>query len=155
MPTPPSPRLGLLVVPSDPTLPTAAVEAVRASWHAAGIDERLVPGGHGRVWTDAGTSVRFVSTRQGGFRVGCPRDGRTVVAGFVRALSAWRAGGPRRLACVCGEVHDLADLAYAPPAAFATAWIVVEDVAAPALDPVAASLAKELWGEVRIVLRRG
>jgi hypothetical protein len=115
----------------------------------------ILAGGYARARVERFDAPRFVSNQRGGFRVTCPRDGRNVVPAFNRALPAWRAGGPRTLACGCGEVHDLADLAYFPPAAFARGWIALEGAEAVELLPEARRLAEAAIGRVRIVVRRG
>lgn len=155
-------RVAVMLLPADPERPPEDAAAVLDRWRAAGFlagdrpgPRPLVPGGFARVRADLGDRVRFVANGMGGFRVYCPDTGANVVPSFDRALEAWRAGGPRALACTCGALHDLAALDYRPPAGFARGWIAVEDAAAVDIDPAALAEAEACLGEVRIVLRRG
>lgn len=126
------------------------MEAAVARLDAAGLwPDGLAPGAHARLVV--APRQRFVANRQGGFYVRCPVDQSLVGDRFLRALTAWREGGPRALECACGATHDLAALAFAPAAGFAWAWIEVPEVEAPEL----AEEALAVLGEVRIVLRRG
>ncbi len=155
MPPPASHRLAVLVLAADPDADGRAIADLAAAWQPLAASRGLVPGGHGPMVVEGDGPVRFLANRQGGFRVYCPRTGANVVAAFVAAITAWRAGGPRRIGCPCGDDHDLAALAYAPEAGFARAWITIPDAASADLAPAAAQVAKDLLGEVRIVLRRG
>lgn len=152
MPPPASHRLALLVLRADPDADPAPVEALARGWAGAGD---LVADGHSPARLRRSATPVFLANRQGGFRVFCPETGDNLVPTFVPALGAWRAGGPRRLTCACGATHDLAALCYRPEAGFARVWIEIPDVGAAELSPAADRLAKELLGEVRIVLRRG
>lgn len=116
----------------------------------------LVAGGFGRVRAVDWGEERLVANRQGGFRVRCPATGANVVPAFNHAMTAWRAGGPRALACGCGATHDLADLDFAPDAAFARAAVEILDAEDAALTPEAEAVARATWGEApRVILRRG
>ncbi|MFZ5478115.1 MAG: hypothetical protein ACOZNI_15210 [Myxococcota bacterium] len=115
----------------------------------------LVAGGFARARVERFDGHGFASNQRGGFRVGCPRDGRNLVPAFNRAYPAWREGGPRALACDCGERHDLADLRYAPDAGFARGWIALAGAGDADVTPEARAVADAAVGRVRIVLRRG
>ncbi len=155
MPPPASHRLDMLVLSHDPLADRSAVADLVAAWTPLAAQSALVAGGHGLVRLEGDGPLRFLANRQGGFRVYCPVSGENVVGAFVVALTAWRAGGPRTLQCPCGTPHDLTTLAYAPPAGFAASWILIPDVASAELTPEAVRIAKEVLGEVRVVLRRG
>lgn len=107
-------RLDLLLLREGGPWPASALGRLRA----AGFDAELF---HAEA-------ERFLSNRQGGFHVRCPRTGEGIARPFARAVEAWRAGGARRLDCPCGQAHDLAELAFDPPAAFARDWIELHDV---------------------------
>ena len=114
----------------------------------------LVSGGFafGRVL--AFEREQFISSGQGGFRVFCPVHGTLVTAAFVPALTGWRAGGERIVACGCGASHDLAHLDFRPACGFSTEWLELLDAASDELDPAAAAVYQG-QGPRGIVLRRG
>ena len=155
MPPPASHRLAVLVLAADPDADGRSIADLAAAWALLAAAGGLVTGGHGSMVLEGDGPVRFLANRQGGFRVTCPDTGTNVVGAFVPALTGWRAGGPRGMRCPCGGVHDLAALVFAPEAGFARAWITISDVASADLAPRAAQVAKDLLGEVRVVLRRG
>lgn len=156
-------RLTLHLVPADPDAPPARVEALRArlvaeGWLAADGTpgpRPLVAGGFARARVETFEAPRFLSNWQGGFHVRCPVTGENVVAAFSGALSAWRAGGPRAVACGCGATHDLAALRYAPEAAFARGWVALIDAADAEVHPDALALAEAALGGARVIGRRG
>lgn len=157
-------RLALLLLPGEPEAPVALVEAGLAAlrndgWGEAG-PRALVEGGclPPAVEVVASGAVGFLSSGLGGFRVRCPVDGRAVVAPFNAALTRWRGGGERSLACPCGRLHDLVALDFAPPAAFARAAIRLGEVASVELAAGAEAVLGRQWGAhggLRAVLRRG
>ncbi|MFN7142967.1 MAG: hypothetical protein ACK4YP_04275 [Myxococcota bacterium] len=154
-------RLSILLLPADPDTPGERAEALRARLERDGWlsgdtpgPRALVDGGFARARVEVFDTPRFASNNQGGFRVSCPVDGASVVVPFSRALERWRNGGPRALACTCGETHDLAALVYAPEAGFARGWLALLDVGGAAVDPAALALADEVLGGVRVVARR-
>lgn len=150
MPPPARHRLDLLVVPKDPDAPADVMRRAVDDLGAAGLwPHGLGDGGPARL-VDLGRQL-FLSNRQGGFRVRCPGDGRIVHDPFVHALEAWRGGGTRILRCPCGDAHDLAELSYSPPAAFALAWIEVPEVQTPELTV----FARALLPQARVLYRRG
>lgn len=161
MPPPARHQLALLVLPAEPDGPLDRGSALMAAWRAAGFalgpgpGHPLVEGGCAAARACAAPAARFLANRQGGFRVRCPATGANAVPAFSRALEAWRRGGPRRLACDCGATHDLNALDFAPPAGFARSWVEVVDAASPVLLPEAARIVEEVWGESRVVWRRG
>lgn len=171
-------RLDLLVLPRDPDAPADALAPVIAAWVAAGFlrvgddalastgpgftsgtlrhayalgARALVAGGVGHVVWMREAAARFLANRSGGFRVRCPSSGALVTDRLHPAMAAWRAGGPRVLACACGGTHDLAVLDYVPAAGFARGWIELDDVGGADLVAEARALAPD----VRVVLRRG
>ncbi len=156
-------RVSLLLLPADLDAPGSVVVAALAALRDAGFVGPggapgacpLVVGAFASARAEVFDGVRFASSGQGGFAARCPVDGTNVVAAFNGALPAWRAGGPRVLACGCGREHDLADLRYLPAAGFARGWIALVDVGGLDLTPEAhAALTTHLPG-VRIVVRRG
>ncbi|MDP2308191.1 MAG: hypothetical protein Q8P18_19380 [Pseudomonadota bacterium] len=156
-------RLSLLLLAADPERPGDFAEKLfeallDGGWIAqdGGPGPRpLVPGGFARARLETFDSVHFASSGQGGFAVRCPVTEQNVVSGFNRALEAWRAGAPRRLACVCGQAHDLIELHYAPQAGFARAWVALVDVQGVELTPEAYAEAERQLMGVRMVVRRG
>lgn len=155
-------QVALFVMSMDPDRPGDAALALLRRFRAEGFvdGERpgprpLVDGGFAAARVEVFPRERFVANRQGGFRVFCPKDGTNVVPAFNPALEAWRAGGPRLLACACGEPHDLADLDYRPPAGFARGWVCLTDAGTLELTPEALALAEAEFGRVRVVARRG
>jgi hypothetical protein len=156
-------RLTLHLVSAVPDAPPARVEALRSRLRAEGWlsdDARpgprpLVAGGFDRARVETFDAPRFLSNWQGGFRVRCPNNGESAVDAFSAALAAWRAGGPRAMACGCGATHDLAALRYAPEAAFARGWLALLDAADAEVHPEALALAGDVLGGVRVIGRRG
>lgn len=159
-------RLDLHLVAPDPDAhpieqARAALEALRreevidAFGRPAANADGWIEGGFRRVRLDDPGHVALVANQTGGFRVGCPTCGANVVPAFVRALSSYRAGGPRALACpTCHAGVALESLAFAPPAAFARVGLVTEDVGSVRLTAEASA-----WVDVRLrdwkrILRR-
>ncbi len=142
MPPRASSRLRLFVLPgADDATPAAQV---------------LVAVGSLGTGTEAWSGrERFFANGQGGFRVGCPLDGRSLTGPFRVAIEAWRAGGARSLACPCGDQHDLDALRYEPPAGFAREALVVNDALSAELPPPTRSAIATLWPGVRVVGSRG
>jgi hypothetical protein len=162
---PASHRLGLLLAPPSGAGSTLADATWAARAKAALAEAGLlgvsgasspVDGGCAAVRAEAYDRERFVANRQGGFRVTCPDGGGSVVPLFNRAIMAWRDGlGPRRMACSCGAEHDLADLRYAPPAAFTRSALVLEDVGGAAPTEAATRCIEAAVGPFVVVWRRG
>jgi hypothetical protein len=159
-------RLALLVLPGDPDLDPARIDALIERW----VEEErlkvashawepgsapLVEGGFRRARVERFDRVRFVSSGLGGFRVTCPDGGGSVVEAFDRAHSTWVRGGPRTLTCRCGREHDLAALGFAPEAGFARAWIALQEVEGLDLAAEARRGAEQILGTVHLVARRG
>lgn len=161
MPALPRHHLSLVILPPDPDAPGGRAAPLLAAWAAAGFGlgpgpgRALVEGGVRRVRAVEEPVVRFVANRQGGFRVRCPRTGENVVGAFSDALERWRAGGPRRLQCPCGVVHDLDQLDFAPGAGFGRSWAELVDVGSAELVTEATRIVEEVWGPSRLVWRRG
>lgn len=131
-------RLDVLFLPLDPTDRGWASAAAQRLGAAGRWPAGVVDGAVARVV--AAPDVRFLSNHQGGFFVRCPVTGANVAAPFSSALERWRTGGPRGLSCSCGREHDLATLAFSPPAGFAAAWIAAEDAAAAEPGPETTAL---------------
>lgn len=147
MPPRASSRLRLILVPAGPGFPPAEVVlgALRS------LDWGVAPES-ARAWSGP---ERFFANGQGGFGVRCPEGGASVADRFVTALEAWRRGGERALGCACGQVHDLAALDYAPPAAFASTAIELADVGSAELAEPAAAALGAFWPGFRVVGSRG
>ena len=146
-------RLDLLLLPAEPDTGRAAIEAAWDGLRAAGV---IPVGGGGRVRLDVHDTVRFWANRTGGFRVACPDQRVPIVAAFVRALEAWRVGGPRVLACpACGDAHPLEALAFAPDAGFARGAVCLEQVEHAEVPRGVHDALVDAWGGVRVVARRG
>ncbi len=162
-------RLRLCVLAPDPDAPA---EDLRAAW-AALVDggwllaspedgaeavagsRPLVVGGFARASLQVSERVRFLANGTGGFHARCPACDGALAAGFARALTAWRAGGPRRVACPCGHEGDLDAVSFAPMAGFAIAWLALEDVGSAELLPDASAALGQVLGGVRVVGQRG
>ena len=163
MPPPASHRLDLLLLAPTPEAPGAWAESVLEVWRGAGFlageapgPRELVAGGFARAWAEVYDRERFFANRQGGFRVRCPTGGGNVVPSFNPAMTAWRTrDGSRRLVCPsCGQVHDLAELDYLPPAGFARGVVVVSEAEASAFSTAGLAALGPL-GPGRLVWRRG
>lgn len=160
----PTHRLDLYLVPRERPPPGAgtalltALAALGVLTDGGGPGPRareLVAGGFGRVrFDDPGTEVLYAN-QLGGFRVTCPARGANVVPAFQAALQLWRAGGARSVACPeCGAQHDLAELDFAPPAAFGFCALVVADAGDRVLRPDAAAEIEAALGRCVLVWRR-
>ena len=98
----------------------------------------LPPEGAGRDGVFFGWRVEIGATklyanRLGGFRVRCPSCGGNLVPAFSRV---WRDHPDPSTAVdcpTCGARPPLRELAFAPPAAFGSAALVLVDVAEPAV----------------------
>lgn len=162
-----SPRLELVLVPSDPeAAPIAPARALLEAWISRGVlmpdggagprAAELLPEGFSRVRLDLPDGVGFYANRQGGFRVACPEGGANLVAAFVHATGAWRAGGPRTLSCpACGHTHPLEALDFRPPAAFGRLAIVIADVGSATLPVAARAEVERALGPFATIGRRG
>ncbi len=127
-------QLGLLLLCDDPIPLVARLLAdgflragdIPGTWRPGPVD--LVGGGFLQARVVPFDSEQFISSGQGGFRVWCPDGGPNITAAFARALTNWRAGGARSMACGCGAVHDLPDLDYRPSCGFSRGWVELVDV---------------------------
>ncbi len=139
-------RLDVVLVFIDPP----RVRPVPRPW----LDS-LLADGFADVFEVGFDAPRFIANHQGGFRVSCPETHRSIVGPFNRALSDWRTGQRRQIACPsCGAEHDLAALEYAPPAAFGSYIVELRDVASAAVsDEAARDLAHRL-GAFKVVFKR-
>ncbi|MEC7946426.1 MAG: hypothetical protein VX265_02595 [Myxococcota bacterium] len=148
----PSHRLDLAVVPADPDrpVPASAAQELVDAW------TMFPPAGARAVRVDLPGEVTLYANQLGGFRVRCPASGGNLVGEFGRAMTAWRRGGRRALACpCCGSEHALASLDFAPPAAFARGGVVLADVDVSTLGEAARREAEVLLGgPVRVIGRR-
>ncbi|MSQ02423.1 MAG: hypothetical protein EXR71_11120 [Myxococcales bacterium] len=142
MPPRASSRLRLFVLPGQGDVAAAAEVLTALSGVVSGAE----------TWSGR---ERFFANGQGGFRVGCPYDGRSLTGPFRVAIEDWRAGGPRLLLCLCGEQHDLGDLRYEPPAGFAREALVVNDAPSGELSAPATAVLAQFWPGARVVGSRG
>lgn len=147
-------RLDIVLVPDDPdrkVLP-ADLRALAAAWQGR---KDLVEGGVGAIRADLPSDVTLYGNQLGGFAVRCPDTSQNLVPLFNRAMTAWRAGGARTLACsACGVQHPLEALDYAPPAAFACGAMVLADVNNRSPTDHALAEAEAVMGPLRVILRR-
>ncbi len=162
MPPRASRRLAVLLLPDEPSAPRGLGTIAFAALEARSLTARVVIGGNGLVGPEERDAIAFVSNRQGGFSVRCPLPPSApggsppiLTRQFAGALERWRSGAERSVVCECGTRHDLAALAFAPPAGFARTWLRIEDAASGDVDPVALTAVAEVFGGVRILLRRG
>ena len=156
-----SQRLDLLVLPISMEQPlTSDAEAVimdRWSVDIRGYSEnmgRYIDGGAARVWVDRPGRIVLYANQSGGFRVRCPVSDAILSAEFGRAHRDWKAGGPRTVRCVCGEVHPLESCVLSPPGAFATWAIVFASVNSVVLSERAVADLNECVGPFQTILRR-
>jgi len=112
----------------------------------------LVDGGYASIRVDLPDDLVLYANGQGGFHVTCPVSGDNVVPTFGRALTAWRAGGPRALECpACGATHALEHLEFAPPAVFGRGAIVLVDVADATVRDAARGQLEEALGPLDVI----
>lgn len=160
-------RLDLLFVAAAPdrSVDAAAFNTLEAGWRAEGLiatsgpgagpqRDALLPGGFARLWLDLAPDGALFANQLGGFRPRCPDSGAPLARPFAAAMEAWRAGGPRSLACPCGRVHPLEALDFEPPAAFARGAVIFSDVRS--VEPTRRCLEaiRALLGPHRLLLRR-
>lgn len=160
MPPRPGHHLDLYLIP-DAERPLPPGEGLWNQLEADGIRigrlagpkaQMLVRGGFAGVRLDDPGRARLYANGQGGFRVSCPDQQGNVVPAFQSALTAWRGGAARRLACPsCGRGHDLADLRFSPPAVFGLGAVVLIDVAHHRLTDGGLRWAQDLLGPVHVV----
>jgi len=142
----PSHRLDLVLVFVDPP-PKQAVP--QFPWR------QLLPAGFDDWRAVLFEREQFVANHQGGFRVSCPGPGGNLAPQFSKALSAWRHGAQRRVQCPhCQQSHDLAELAFAPQAAFGRFAVELHDVVGIELDAGLQQRAMRDLGPFSLVLRR-
>ena len=154
-------RLDLLALPSDLNSPAneTAFIALAERW---GLDARgesgdshaLVEGGCRRVWFDRPGRLMLYANQTGGFRARCPDTAALVSAEFGRSHRAWKAGGPRTMACVCGGVHPLEDVVLQPAGACARWAVVFSSAEGLGLTKRARGDLEELFGPVQVIVRR-
>lgn len=153
MPPPASRWLSLWLIPEQ--IASYDPQTVLSAWAQAGLGlENLVVGGLTQIEAGQGKE-RFFSWGQGGFRVFCPQNGAALATDFGRAMGQWRAGGPRQLACGCGQMHDLHALHFQPPAGFAQTWIGLRGAVESEVSPIALEIVRAYWGDVRVLPHRG
>lgn len=160
----PHPRhqLDLIWLPTDPDrpLPEGAASLQDLGWAdergLAGPDAgQLVEGGYAAIRIETRPRVDIWANQQGGYRVRCPDTGDNLVPAFLQALSTYRGGGERSLACPsCGATHPLESLDFAPDAGFSSWALVLRDVQAG--RPVEGAVARisAVLGPVRWLVRR-
>lgn len=156
-----SQRLDLLVLPRsiEQPLPAAAEAQLLERWN---VDSRgyskhidlLIEGGCARIWVDRPGRIMLYANQTGGFRVRCPQTQAIISSEFGRAHRDWKAGGPRTLPCVCGQVHPLEACTFNPSAAFATWAIVFAAAGGVALSERAERDLIQCIGPFQAVLRR-
>lgn len=152
-------RLDVVVVSTEiERVPDAAAfEALRARWEAAGRleDGSLIEGGFRRLRLDLPDHIALYANHQGGYYVRCPQTGGNLAREFSAAVQAWRAGGPRTLACAhCGSTHPLEAVQLAPPGAFGRGAVVFSDAGSVALADDVLPMLEPILGEGRVIVRR-
>jgi hypothetical protein len=159
-------RVDLHLVPEDPDAqPSPGWSALwargveRGWWTADGEAgpraEELVEGGFAKASLEWASPMRLVANGLGGFQVRCPACSAPLARAWQGALAAWRAGGPRELACpACGVTRDLHHLDLRPPAAFFQVGLHLADVGRIAVQPSARSSLEAETGPLRAVARR-
>lgn len=149
----------LAVQPADRDPGAPAIDALWADLIGHGLiladgsagpsADRLVAGGFARARTERHDAPVLYANLQGGFHVSCPVTGANVVPAFTAAV---RDG---RMACpACGGVHALPDLAYAPPAAWSRAALVLADAEAATVGADGRAVVDRHLGPVAVVVRR-
>ena len=154
-------RLDLLALPSDlnsaPDESAFAALSLRWSLDArgkSGDSAALVEGGCRRVWFDRPGRLMLYANQTGGFRARCPANSAIVSSEFGRAHRAWKAGGPRTMACVCGAEHALEHVVLQPAGAFAQWAVVFSSAEGLGLTDRAMGDLVELFGPIRTIVRR-
>ncbi|MEQ1508607.1 MAG: hypothetical protein ABMB14_40620 [Myxococcota bacterium] len=159
-------RLDLVAVPADADRDAVHGHRLLDRLRADGVldptdgagpaAERWVVGGFARIRVDDPGIVVLYANRQGGFRVRCPQTGEPVIRAFEAAVTAWRSGEPRQLACPsCGRFHALDALDAEPPIAFGAWAVVTADAGSATLTPEAQGWLDEAVGATRVISVRG
>ena len=125
MPPHPTHRLNLWLVPSDPErgVPDSAASGLAGlkaehDGNPRRWGDALLPGGWTHARLDRPSSPHLYGNKQGGFQVRCPTCRTPLVREAAEALSRWRAGKGRTLACPhCATTSPLEALNYRPAAA--------------------------------------
>ena len=154
-------RLDLLALPADlnSTADASAFAALSERWSLDGRGKSsdltaLVEGGCRRVWFDRPGRLMLYANQTGGFRTRCPVTAAIVSSEFGRSHRAWKEGGPRTMACVCGAVHALEDVILQPAGAFARWAVVFASAQSLALTERAVADLVELFGPIQTIVRR-
>ena len=160
MPILPGHSLDLYLVPNS-ALETPPLEVCLAALEAEDLVAGrrggpramgLVSGGFQGVRLDRPGRLTLYANRQGGFRVSCPTTRDNVAPAFQAAPTAWRAGGPTRIACPsCGEVHLFDELVYAPAAAVGWGAVGLLDVETASVLEAGRAQVERVLGPVTIV----
>ncbi len=162
----PSHRLDLYMMPTHPDRQVHDGEArailrqgeARGWWTpegGPGEHASLVAGGMRRVRLERHTEVRFVGNQQGGFSVRCSACSALIVEAFSAAMTAWRRGGPRAVACQsCGAGQPLEHVLMRPEGGFARGWLHLADVGSSVVGRELSELVEATWGPTRVVGRR-
>ena len=115
----------------------------------------MIQGGFARLFLDQPEGMRFYGNHQGGYYVQCPTNSSNIVPSFVTAMKQWRQNQHRSLHCPsCEQSHDLNDLYFRPPAAFAMGALVIQNVDSTEICPTVLN-DLQLWlGDFKLVLKR-
>jgi hypothetical protein len=162
----PTHRIDLIAVPAVPdSHPIEGARALMAELLAEGVvtpdgrpgprASRWMSGQFARIRLDEPGAVTLYANRLGGFRVACPTTRASIVPAFGRAMHALRAGGERVLRCPsCGSEHALEELAFAPPAAFASLAVITADAGAAVPDDEVRARVEDHLGPTRWIAAR-
>lgn len=160
----PSSRIDLVVVPrleddADGGDRVWSLGLDRQWWgadgRAAACGADVVVGGFVRAWVETWARPYWYANQQGGVRARCPACGRPVARELARVLARHRVGGDRDLACeACGWRGDVTEVDVQPPAALASAALVLADVQDIVLSASASAALSGVWPDLRTVLRR-
>lgn len=155
----PSHRLDLLVVPQPGEEgDVARLGALLGELRDRGVVDGgapgpeagwLVEGGFRFVRVDDPGQVTLYANQQGGFRVACPACSANLVPLFGAARRDGHLTCPR-----CGVRSQVRELAFAPPAAFGRAALLVADAESSDLTPASRALCEERLGPLRVIGRR-
>jgi len=150
-------RLDLLIAPDHPDrpFPADALASQIQLWRDADQLRDVLVGDHRSVRIDNPGRAVLYANHQGGYRVRCPEIGENIALAFSNAVTAWRAGSPRVIACpACGKPHALESVTLSPAGVFARGAVIFTDVGDIAVSPWAQRIFDELMSGSVVVHRR-
>lgn len=156
----PSHRLDLILLPAEPWVEDC-LDRLWAAWCDQGyIDEqgkpganaaRLVAGGFARVRRDRPGRPHLYGNQQGGFRAMCPHCN----GGMAGQLTEQAVDRDRVRCPTCDASMGVNALVFRPEAVRSRGAMVVADAESARLTEPAWSEVVRIWGDARLIWRRG